>query len=197
MSKDAASKAQDAVAKTSQVSDADVGATQGCPYAAARQEVAARMAELEAQGHGPQRHEGQITDQQLEDRAVSGIDPVSGTTTDAFTGQPHKYGRHATKINSPEAFVQAEQELASSAAFANEAAAAEAAGDDWAVAEMPLEEIYGPDYKDQVSGKTRLGSKNNPTGAENTDFTDGTMKGVYKKSDTGDWNLHSMYPEPK
>jgi hypothetical protein len=197
MSNDAASKAQDVVAKTSDVPNADIGAIQGCPLAAARAAVAGRMAELEAQGHGPQRHEGQITEQQLEDRVLNGIDPVSGTTTDAFTGQPHKYGRHATKINSPEAFVQAEQELGDSAAFVAETAAAEAAGDDWAVVEMPLEEIFGPSYKDQVSGKTRLGSKNNPTGTQPTDFTDGTMKGVYKTSDTGQWNLHTLYPEPQ
>ncbi|MCU0563277.1 MAG: hypothetical protein MUC77_09000 [Chromatiaceae bacterium] len=197
MSKDAASKAQDAVAKTSDIPNGDVGATQGCPLAAAQKAVAARMAELAAQGHGPQRHEGQISEQQLEDRVVHGIDPVSGTTTDAFTGQPHKVGRHATKINSPEAFVQAEQELTDSAAFAAETAAAEAAGDDWAVVEMPLEQIFGPSYKDQVSGKTRLGSKNHPTGTQPTAFTDGTMTGVYKKSDTGQWALHTLYPEPK
>jgi hypothetical protein len=36
-----------------------------------------------------------------------------------------------------------------------------------------------PDSKDNVSGVTREGTKNNPTGSHPTNFTDGTMKGVY------------------
>ena len=161
--------------------------------------IADRMRKLTAQGHGPQRHEGQVTKQQLEDRAVKGYDPMTGSTTDGVTGATHKYGKNATKINTPEAYVKGETHLRESPEFKTKADAAKANGDTrFAVKESKLEDIYGPGYKDNVTGKTRQGSKNNPTGATDTDFTDGTMTGAYVKDPaTGQWNLTTMYPEPK
>jgi hypothetical protein len=124
-----------------------------------KQYVSERIRQLTKQGHGPQRHEGQVTNDQLRARAVEGKDPVTGTTEDAYLKQPdgtpetHKYGRHATKVNSEEAYVNADDYLRSSAEFKAEAAGKNV-GDRIAV-EKSLEEIYGPDYKYNVSGVMR------------------------------------------
>lgn len=41
-----------------------------------------RLAELARQGHGPQRHEGDVTEAQLWNRAYHGLDPMTGATVD-------------------------------------------------------------------------------------------------------------------
>jgi hypothetical protein len=70
-------------------------------------------------------------------------------------------------------------------------------------AERPLQEVYGDDYQDKVSGVTRGGSNNHPTGnppgsapPATTNFEDGTMKTVYRQNDQGGWDTYTMYPEP-
>jgi len=70
--------------------------------------VASRFAELEAQGHGPQRHEGAVTRQMLEDRVMRGFDPMTGSRTDGVTGGTHPLSRRATRITSEADFVAAE-----------------------------------------------------------------------------------------
>jgi hypothetical protein len=74
------------------------------------------MVKLDLEGHAPIRHGGpnRVTDLQLEDRAVRGIDPASGTTFDAFnkfsdgSPKPHKVGRNATAFTSDDALLQAD-----------------------------------------------------------------------------------------
>jgi len=70
--------------------------------------VANRFAELEAQGHGPQRHEGAVTRQMLEDRVMRGFDPMTGSRTDGVSGSTHPLNRRATRITSEADFVAAE-----------------------------------------------------------------------------------------
>ena len=148
--------------------------------------------------HGPQRHGPDITEQQLKDRAMHGKDPMTGTTTDGVHGGTHGYGKTASKVNSEEAFAKAADHVDGSQGFKDAKAAAEAAGEDAFAVDTPLADIYGPNYKDNVSGVTRTGSKNNPTGTTPADFTDGTMKSVYKKDPaTGEWYQYTMYPNPK
>ncbi len=61
-----------------------------------------------------QRHGKHITEQQLDERAMYGKDPVTGTTDDAFrkdasgNSLPHNYGKDATKFTSKESLVKAE-----------------------------------------------------------------------------------------
>jgi hypothetical protein len=130
---------------------------------------------------------------------MHGIDPMSGTTTDAVTGGPHKYSKHATKINTPEDYIKGEQHLRDSQEFKDKIAVADTTGQNRVeIKNQKLEDIYGPEYRDSAFGKTREGTKNNPTGTRPTDFTDGTMVGVYDKDPiTGEWKLTTMYPEPK
>ncbi|TBW46404.1 hypothetical protein EZI54_23245 [Marinobacter halodurans] len=149
-------------------------------------------------------HYNRVTDQQLEDRAVRGVDPASGTTLDAFnkfpdgTPKPHKVGRNATAFTTDEALLQADDIVRSSMQFQKNIAEAKANGDLFVDAiELPLEEVFGSDYKNFVRGVTRLGSKRNPTGEIPTDFTDGTIKAIYRLDQAGSVKLHTLYPNPK
>jgi hypothetical protein len=102
-------------------------------------------------------------------------------------------------VNTPEDYIKAEDHIRNSQEYNNEVAAANAKTppDNRIEVKKPLEEIYGPDYKDRVSGKTRTGTKNNPTGVQDPDFTDGSMVGRYRRDPDGSWKLVTMYPEPK
>lgn len=149
------------------------------------------------EGHGPQKHEGQITEQQLSDRTVKGLDPLTGKSTVIKKGK--KKGQilkpdHATAFNSPHDFINAEQTVRSSERFKN----APVAGNK-KKAELTLEEVFGKDYKDTVRGKTRVDDPDPkiPPTAKDTDFTDGTVVAIYLKGDDGAWNLLTMYPKPK
>lgn len=180
-----------------------------CPKAAAAKAEAERIAkkydDISKNGHAVQRHGEEITVQQLKDRAVKGFDPVTGTKNDGYNKNPngtpkeHNYGRHATKFKSKEALVKADEKIRNSDAFKNKVAAAKASkANVIAVTDTKLADVFGKDYKNQVTGKTREGSKNKPTGnTTDTDFTDGTIRAVYKKDAKGNWNVETMFPDPK
>ena len=70
--------------------------------------VARRFAEVSAQGHGPQRHEGSVTRQMLIDRVLRGIDPMTGTRVDGVTGGQHRPVRTASRVTSEAEYVAAE-----------------------------------------------------------------------------------------
>jgi len=167
-------------------------------------QIAKQIDEFSVNGHGPQRHGSKVTEQQLDDRVMYGKDPVTGTTDDAYlknsdgTPKKHAYSKDATKVIDDADYVKGEKFMSSTQQFKDKLANAEANGlAKFEVENVKLESIYGADYKDMVFGKTRQGTKNNPTGTINTDFTDGTMTSVYKKGDDGKWNLLTMFPKPK
>lgn len=169
-----------------------------------QKEIDDKYSEVARDGHAVQRHGEGITERQLDDRAMYGKDPITGTTNDAFKKDvngnplPHKSGKDATKFDSKEALVKAADYVKNSQEYKDALEAAEKAGDDFFVVKnSKLEDVFGANYKDQVFGKTRVGSKNNPTGTVETDFSDGTIKAVYIKDSNGKWNLETMYPEPK
>jgi hypothetical protein len=179
-----------------------------CPAAAAAQAEKDRIDKaydaLAQNGHAVQRHGEAITQQQLTDRAVRGFDPVTGTTQDAYnkfpngTPKEHLAGRHATKFNDKAAMVKADETIRSSQKYKDELQKAKDEGrSTFAVTDTKLSDALGADYKSKVTGVSRLGSKNNPTGSQQTDFTDGTIRAVYKKDAAGNWNVHTMFPEPK
>lgn len=152
--------------------------------------------ELARQGHGPGRHEGDVTLAQLAQRCEHGIDPLTGSTTDAVTGRLHSYGRHATKVNSAEDYVYAYDFIVASPAFRAATAAAPGVGDERVKVSASLQDIYGPSYLTRVSGRSRIGIKADPLGNEPTDLTDGVMQAIFYRSADGKWLLLSMYPEP-
>lgn len=166
--------------------------------------IQARIQELRRQGHTPQRHGSQVTDQQLTDRALWGKDPMTGTTTDGETGGTHNYGRNATKFTSDKALVDAERHMRTAPDFESQKKDNEITGDVRIRLEIPLRDIFGAGYQNHVHGIRRPGSKTKPTGdppgdlqPSNTDFTDGTMFAFFKKSDDGEYKLRTMYPKPK
>ena len=170
----------------------------------AEAEISRRYASIEGQGHGPARHGAHITEQQLKDRAMYSIDPVTGTTTDAYrklpngSPAPHAPTRHATKIKTERGYVQGEDYMRNSQQYKDELARAAREGDTQLMPQgVPLKDIYGPNYRLEVDGITREGSANYPTGSKPTDLTDGTMKAIYRADGSGGWRLHTMYPEPK
>ena len=134
-----------------------------------------------------------------------GKDPVTGTKFDAYnklpdgTPAPHTPTKNATKVMTDEAYVQAEKFIRNSQKYKDEIAEAEKRGRDFAPVKgtIRLEDIFGKDYKQNVFGKTRIGSEKNPVGTVETDLTDGTMRAIFRKDAAGNWNLHTMFPEPK
>jgi hypothetical protein len=70
--------------------------------------VDTRIAQLSSEGHGPQRHEGQVTPVELGQRAVYKIDPETHTQVDAESGELHSADAVASKFNSKEIYVLAE-----------------------------------------------------------------------------------------
>ncbi len=201
--KEAAKQAAEAAQQAAQAK-----AVQPCPLKAAADKETERVAkkydEIAQNGHAVQRHGEAITQQQLEDRAVKGFDPVTGTKDDGYNkkadGTPaeHLAGRHATKFKDKAALVKAEEAIRAGQDYKKELEEAEkSASKTFAVKTTKLEDALGKDYKDKVAGVTRQGSVKNPAGSGPTDFTDGTIRAVFKKDDKGNWNVHTMFPEPK
>ena len=150
-----------------------------------------RVRELANQGHGPQRHEGQLTDAQLEARARLKHDPETGTRADKYaknadgTPKQHRCGDHATRVNSEASYEKAEQAARDSPTFKGQ----EAAGADTIKVETKLEDIYGPNYKDHVSGRTRGALwPDTTTPTVPTNFNDGKMVAIYRKNSSGGYD---------
>lgn len=160
--------------------------------------VAIRFAELEAQGHGPQRHEGAVTRQMLEDRVLHGIDPIPGTTTDGVTGGTHNTVRTATRITNEADFVAAEALIRRSPDYR--------AARDEAMSRMgqlpkttfevsvPIEDVLGTDFQNAVEGVRRLGSVKNPTGIQTVYFDGGTVTAVFELLPSGEPILVTLFP---
>jgi len=158
----------------------------------ARAFVALRFAELEAQGHGPQRHEGAVTRQMLIDRVLDGKDPMTGTSVDGVTGRPHRPPPIATRITTPEAFVAAESYLRRTAAY-------RAARDAALFAPMyrrgsfsvvlSLDDALGPDYLRLVEGVRRADGR-----IVDVDFEGGLLLAIFRLEPSGAPVLVTMYP---
>lgn len=152
--------------------------------------------DLKTQGHGPQRHEGDVTTKQLTDRSTKGFDPMTGTTVDGVTGGTHKFNRHATRFLDPGDYVDAEITMRESQAFKDEEKRATTAGESRVVVKLPVETVLGTDFAKKLEGVTRDGSVKNLIGSHATNFAGGTMIAIYDKQTDGSVKLVTMYPEP-
>jgi hypothetical protein len=86
-------------------------AAQVCATAADTAAAAAvdrRIEHLQAEGHGPQRHEGDPTLDALGERAVYRIDPETQTQLDAESGTLHGASTEASKFRTKTIYVRAE-----------------------------------------------------------------------------------------
>ncbi len=153
-----------------------------------------RIQQLTAEGHGVQRHGAGISPIQLESRSVQGLDPMTGTRVDGVHGGTHQYAQHATKVLSDEAYIYAENFARNSQQFVDATSSSRTGR---AQLEIPLSNIYGVDFREFVSGVTRYGPKNSPTGFGNTVFSDNAHMVVrYKQDKTGNWLFNTMFPQP-
>lgn len=159
--------------------------------------VARRMHELEAEGHGPQRHEGQVTDRQLQDRVLHGHDPAQqgpDKTVDAVTGGRHRRPDIASRFDTPQAMVAADDAVRASDAFARTEAVMRARGRQVMAVQMPLD-VLPPELRAQVTGFQRSGSGEQAE-ARPLDLTGGRIEAVYRwDGGSGTWNTTTIYPK--
>jgi hypothetical protein len=160
--------------------------------------VTRRLRELEAEGHGPQRHEGQVTDQQLRDRVLHGHDPAQpgpDKTVDAVTGQRHEPPRIASRFDTPEAMVAADDALRASDAFAAAEAIAREEGDGKLTVRLSLDQALPKALRAQVTGFARAAA-GDTVPIRPVDLTDGRVQGVYHWDDaTRRWITYTIYPD--
>lgn len=171
--------------------------------------LGARYNTLGAQGHGVARHGPHLSPLDLENRAVHGIDPMTGGRLDGEFSTfdnpvAHFAPRTATSFTSVDAFVRSDQYIRSTQQYrdlrdATVVNGPENAfrGDQKFVVEAPLEEVLGPDYLDHTRGQTRVGSTKNPQGSVPTDLTDGSVRAVFKLDSGSEPRLITLHPVPK
>ena len=157
---------------------------------------------LDAQGHGVSRHGAHLDRQMLEDRTVSGIDPITGTSVDGLRSTPgnpvpHTAPRNATSFTSVEGFVQAERNVRASQSYRDARDTALANGQTSFRVDIPAGDALGPGYLDAVQGQTRVGSVRNPQGSVPTDLTDGRVRAVFEFNSGTEPGLVTMHPVTK
>ncbi|GLZ78555.1 hypothetical protein Afil01_33620 [Actinorhabdospora filicis] len=160
--------------------------------------IALRSEWMDAGGHARLRHGGVVTEQQLKDRAMYGKDPVNGSRTDWETGGTHLPVRNATAFTTDSDLVFAEAAVWNSKEGRAVIKDAEANGDFRASVRVPASAIFGPDFRQHVRGQTRIGSENNPQGADPTQFTDtASVMAVYRReNENSPWVAYTCYPKP-
>ncbi len=155
------------------------------------------MNDLAAQGHGPQRHEGQVTGAQHDarERVLRGVDPETGQV-EVFTrgperGQP-KITKKSSSFRSNEAYAQAEHAARNSPEFEAQVLAGEKT---IYVERLRLDEAIGSDYLRHVEGRTTVDvTKSGTTRA--AEFRDGTVFVKYQwNAGTRRYDLVTMYPK--
>jgi len=104
--------------------------------------------DLEAQGHGPQRHDGAVTMQELERRVMTGKLPGG-------QGKAKKPDA-ASRIKTPEDYVAAEQYVRNSQKFKDELRDKIANGDKIFDVKIALSDALGPNYLSKVEGLLSL-----------------------------------------
>lgn len=154
-----------------------------------------RLARLKNHGpgaHGVQRHEGDVTVRQLDNRCMHGKDPMTGSTTDAVTGRQHNYGADATKIKTPTDFVRAYEKALDNPQIK----AAMQSGETPVRANIPIADLLGRNWNTRILGRTRIGGRRNPTGSRRTVFPSNTeMFVMLKKKSDGTYYLYTMFPK--
>ncbi|MBT0773387.1 hypothetical protein KIH74_30860 [Kineosporia sp. J2-2] len=141
------------------------GATAGPGVPLGVDSVRTWIRQLPEEGHGPRRHGAQVSLRQLTDRALHRIDPITGTTEDGVAaGKNHQCSRVATRVNTDAAYVCADRYIRATAEFAVARAGALTESQDSWMVRIRLSRIFGPTYRQHVSGVRREGSVSAPTG---------------------------------
>ena len=145
--------------------------------------VSQKINDLKEEGHGPQRHEGQVTPQNLDERVRTGKLP---------DGTQGKVVRSSTKINSEQSYVQAYEYIKNTKEYEIGMQNIDRL-DEFGVT-VPLEQVYGKNYLQHVSGKIRVGSVKNPVSVDDVDLTDGRITAFFR-IENGKAKLITLYPE--
>lgn len=156
-------------------------------------EAASRVDELKVQGHGPQKHEGQVGKAQHDERVLRGADPETGAVEvwrgGPKAGQP-KIPPKSSSFKSNEAYAQAEAKAREHPDFTRGASEAKP---EIKVKDLSLRDALGDDYLKHVEGRTTIGSAPGSTRA--TDFSGGTVTAIYRRNASGGYDLVTMYPD--
>jgi hypothetical protein len=170
-------------------------------------EIKDTMDRLKDEGHAHERHGPDVTEGQLADRSMHGIDPITQTREDGVKrGQDHSYSGNATQFTSDRAMVQSLKVVEGSHEFHLKLKLAEAHNasnpgkprPQFVVKGVSLEKALGPQYDKHIRGVSRKGPAAAPTGGESINFTNGKVMAVYRYNrSTGKYQLHTMYPDPK
>ncbi|MGH3192523.1 MAG: hypothetical protein ACRDPY_30295 [Streptosporangiaceae bacterium] len=124
-----------------------------------------------------------ITEEQLARRAASGELP---------NGEKKAVPRHATKWRSDPAMVVAADGLVHSGDYRRALAFAEANGQDRIKVARPLSEVLGPDWREDVYGRSAASG-----GVLASRWNDGsTAVGRWQRQGDGRWQPVTCFPEP-
>jgi hypothetical protein len=155
---------------------------------------------LVREGHALGRHGSRVTPAAIDDRALHKKDPITGTTTDYYTGGAHGAARDASKFVTDPAMLVAETHIRNTTLFQRKIRNANQLSQNIVVIEAAdgvlLESALGSGYKSYLFGKTRIG----PVGTGSLapiDFTDGTLTAIFLRGRNGYWKLHTLYPNKK
>ena len=144
--------------------------------------------------HYIERHGEQVTEQQLIDRVLGKVDPITGTTTDGDKGGNHNCGDHATKFTTRRSLLHARDTILNSPSFAAMRTAKEHAGNNFMkIDTFTLSDVFGDNYANHVAGrsKSHVADSTVPT-----DFTDGKLVMICRRGADGQWSIVTMYPNP-
>lgn len=112
------------------------------------------------------------------------IDPVTGTTSDADTGDPHHCGPYATRFNDP-------ADMAKIDAYARDRIATSGTPPGG----IPIADVLGPDGHTRMTGYYK--DPSNPGSYLPVDFENGFVTAIYRQDPvTGTWKNRTMYPGP-
>lgn len=110
------------------------------------------------------------------------VDPLTGTTTDGDTGNPHRCGPYATKFNNPADLARADDYFRAQIAAGREAGP------------TPISDVLGPDGHKKLTGFYK--DPSSPSQYLPVDFEGGTIRPVYAEDGVGGHDLITMFPEP-
>ena len=154
-----------------------------------------KLDDLARQGHGPQRHEGDVTDKQLFDRVYRGIDPMTGNPHPRRSnGSVMGVGRHSTKFNTPADYVRAYEKALDHADYM---ALVNSSGNGRKEIILQMADVFGPDFQSRIKGFTRTAGRTGrqPT-VVRTVFPHSTEIIVRFQKENGIVKLITMFPQP-
>ncbi|WP_208348654.1 hypothetical protein [Pseudaestuariivita rosea] len=152
-----------------------------------------KLDDLARQGHGPQKHEGDVTGTQLFDRVYRGVDPETGAIRRNAKGNIIGVGKHSTKFNTPADYVRAYEKALKHPDYDAFVKSADARVE----ITVKMSDVFGSRFHSRISGYSIVSGKvgQNPTIAK-TAFGPDTNIIVRFRRENGIIKLTTLYPNP-